>query len=288
MTKITRCALCIIFTYRKEQIVGIENFVRSRTGGVVLGATALVAIGGIGGATAAGMITSSDIKDQTIQREDIGKGGVASSEVLNHSLGMRDLNDHTRAKINAPGPRGPAGADGTDGADGKDGAAGPAGPAGASGTNGTNGKDGVNAYDQVPPGKTVYGAIGGDFHSNNESGTADWGVDASLPMRAPVGLDDTHVEVDVQGSTADTGQLPATSGDGGNGTCTGTPAAPTAPPGYVCIYVTGADNAVNIVGYSVAFGSGSSPYGFKLKWDIAGQGDTFVDAVWAYTAPNPT
>jgi hypothetical protein len=266
---------------RKEQIVDLGNFVKSRTGGVVLGATALVTLGGIGGATAAGMITSDDIKDQTIQRRDIGRDGVASSEVLNHSLGMRDLNDHTRAKINAPGPRGPAGADGADGTNGKDGAAGPAGSPGAAG------KDGVNAYDTVPPGKTVYGAIGGDFHSNNDSGTADWGVDASLPMRAQNPLTDSDVVVNVSGWQSSDGQLQPTSADSGEATCDGTWNEPTAPEGTVCIYVTGADNAVNLEGYSVAFGSEGSPYGFKLKWDIAGQGDTFVDAVWAYTAPNP-
>jgi hypothetical protein len=26
-------------------------------------------------------------------------------------------------------------------------------------------------------------------------------------------------------------------------------------------------------------------YGFKLKWDAAHNGDTFIDAVWAYRFP---
>lgn len=42
---------------------------------------------------------------------------------------------------------------------------------------------------------------------------------------------------------------------------------------------------LNLNGYSVLFGSGASPYGFKLKWDASTTGDTFVDATWAYTAP---
>jgi hypothetical protein len=32
-------------------------------------------------------------------------------------------------------------------------------------------------------------------------------------------------------------------------------------------------------------GTQGSPYGFKLKWDASQEGDTFVDATWAYTAP---
>jgi hypothetical protein len=29
-------------------------------------------------------------------------------------------------------------------------------------------------------------------------------------------------------------------------------------------------------------GTGGSRFGFKLIWDAQGNGDTFVDAVWAY------
>ena len=67
--------------------------------------------------------------------------------------------------------------------------------------------------------------------------------------------------------------------------CNGTPGNPTAPAGEVCIYVSGADNAENLSGYSVLFGTGASRYGFKLKSDPRAAGDTFVDATWAYTAP---
>ena len=53
----------------------------------------------------------------------------------------------------------------------------------------------------------------------------------------------------------------------------------------MCIYVAGADHAFNLEGYSVLPGTGASPFGFKLKWDASQEGDTFVDAIWAYTAP---
>jgi hypothetical protein len=67
--------------------------------------------------------------------------------------------------------------------------------------------------------------------------------------------------------------------------CTGTLARPTAPRGKVCIYVAGGDNAANVSGYSVRPGTDESRFGFKLKWDAMHNGDTFIDAVWAYRYP---
>lgn len=201
--------------------MSISRAVHSRTGAVVAGAAVLAAVSSVGGAVAAGMVTSADIKDGTIKQIDIRPGAL------------------TNIKI---GP--------------------------------------------VPSGKTIRGVVGADYHNTTASGTSDWGVDVSLPRRARNTLGDADVEVDVQGWANGGGQSAPTSGDGGNATCTGTPVNPTAPPGKVCIYVAGADNAANVVGYSVLPGTGQSPYGFKLKWDIPnGEGDTFVDAVWAYTAP---
>ena len=53
--------------------MGIKEIVHSRTGAVVAGAAVLVTIGGVGGAVAAGQITSSDIRDQTIKQRDIAR-----------------------------------------------------------------------------------------------------------------------------------------------------------------------------------------------------------------------
>jgi hypothetical protein len=142
-------------------------------------------------------------------------------------------------------------------------------------------------------GVTVHGVIGGDFEGFAATpggpceDNCDWGVDASLPFPAPVGLGDDDVLVDVStclpvcsGVTAD----PDEESDSA-ATCTGSVDTPTAPAGKVCIYVAGADNAVNIVGFSVRPGLGKSKYGFKLGWVSQTATDTFVDAVWAYTAP---
>jgi hypothetical protein len=194
----------------------------SRTGAVVAGAAVLATLSGIGGAVAGGLITSADIKDETIRSRDISSA--AKSAI----------------KLSA-----------------------------------------------VPSGKTIRGAVGADYDNTAAAGTADWGVDVSLPMPARNALGDSEVEVDVQGwQDGGPGQTAPTSGDGGNATCKGTPRHPTAPAGIVCIYVAGADNAANVVGYSVLPGTGQSRYGFKLKWDIPdGPGDSFVDGVWAYRAP---
>jgi hypothetical protein len=154
------------------------------------------------------------------------------------------------------------------------------GPAGAQGP---KGDAGASALDPVPSGRTIRGAVGGDYHAFDNT-ASDFGIDVTLPMPAPVGLSDADVFVDVSHWQNAGGQTAPTTTDTDPG-CTGTPDNPTAPAGKVCIYVSGADHAFNLAGYSVLFGTGASKYGFKLKWDASQVGDTFVDATWAYTAP---
>jgi hypothetical protein len=179
--------------------------------------------------------------------------------------------------------RGPRGARGPAGADGARGPTGPAGVPGAKGAIGPTGPAGLSALDTVPSGATIYGAVGADSHAFDNS-ASDFGTDVTLPMAAPQDLTDNDVFVNVDGWQNAGGQTPPTTTDTDPG-CDGTPELPTAAPGEVCIYVSGADHAFNLNGYSVLFGTEGSPYGFKLKWDASQSGDTFVDATWAYTAP---
>jgi hypothetical protein len=151
------------------------------------------------------------------------------------------------------------------------------------GPKGDKGDPGASALNPVPSGRTIRGAVGGDFHAFDSS-ASDFGIDVTLPIPAANALGDDAVFVNVLGWQNGGGQTQPTTTDTDPG-CTGTPANPTAPPGKVCIYVSGADHAFNLNGYSVLFGTGASPYGFKLKWDASTIGDTFVDATWAYTAP---
>jgi hypothetical protein len=105
-------------------------------------------------------------------------------------------------------------------------------------------------------------------------------VIVSLPMQAREELSDADVFIDVD------------SWEGADGSetedesplCTGSSAVPTAPPGKVCIYVAGGDNAIHISGWSILPDDGKSRYGFKLGWEAPAAGDTYIDAVWAYKA----
>jgi hypothetical protein len=122
---------------------------------------------------------------------------------------------------------------------------------------------------------TIKGMVGGDFDTQLPAGSmngADWGVDASFQRPASNLIHDTDVKV-----------VGAGSGDSGDFTgCNGSAASPTAPPGKVCVYLIGSGGATNIRGVTPVPGTGGSRFGFKLIWDATANGDTFVDAVWAY------
>lgn len=141
----------------------------------------------------------------------------------------------------------------------------------------------TSANSPVPSGTTIRGAIGGDHHAF-DSQASDFGAIASLPQPAANALADGDVFVNVANWKQGDSQTPPTTTDTDPG-CTGRPAFPTAPAGKVCIYVSGADHAFDLRGNSVLAGTRASTLGFKLNWDASTQGDTFVDATWAYKAP---
>ena len=95
---------------------------------VLVAVAAIVLTSGGTAAVAGSLISSNDIKDETIKSEDIKDNGVKA----------RDLADGLLAKVTdgAVGATGPAGKDGLDGAQG------PKGDPGAPGQAGKDGKDG--------------------------------------------------------------------------------------------------------------------------------------------------
>lgn len=101
----------------------------------------LVGLGGVGGAVAADLIGSKDIRNNTIRSVDVKDGGLA----------LRDLNQAAKDKINRPGPAGKDGADGADGKDGADGANGERGPKGEPGDDGVSGLQAVMVTSDVWP-----------------------------------------------------------------------------------------------------------------------------------------
>jgi hypothetical protein len=205
---------------------------------------ALLSIG-IGRSVAGSGVTSADIVDRTIQSRDMATGSVDSRVVLNRSLSHSDLSVEALRML--------------------------------------------QSY-QAISGVTLRGVIGGDFEvqpGTNCPDNCDFGGYASLPVPGKDKLGDVDVLVDNESWATGGGQtLPAldASEAGSNAACTGTPAAPTAPAGKVCIYIAGGDNAVGVKGVSVLPGVGESPFGFKIVWVAPNQDDTFIDAVWAYTA----
>jgi len=217
-------------------------------------AAAIVSIG-ISRAAGSGTINGADIKDYSITASKLATGSVGSRTILDRSIQYGDLSAFARGDIQDHA---------------------------------------------LISGRTVRGVIGGDFPaipagpSTECTNNCSWAGYASLPFPARVALTDSDVLVDVTTWTCgdnpcDQTQPVASSSESGSAAaCTGSVANPTAPAGKVCIYVAGGDNAEDVAGYSVVPGTGGSPYGFKLHWVSTGPGNsqnTFIDAVWAYTAP---
>jgi hypothetical protein len=176
-----------------------------------------------------------------------------------------------KAKMGPPGPQGSAGPTGAAGPKGVGGVNGAEGPKGAEGAKGAEGPMGQSALTPLLSGQTEHGVIGlqnvvGDSEKEASSFESAF---ASLPIPAPVALDSEHVLV---------------AGVTDNGRCKGSYKSPTAPDGYVCIYVNFIENATGPEGF-VPFGQ-PTPYGFGVFVKAAAKGSSSdVEGDWAYTAP---
>jgi hypothetical protein len=102
-------------------------------------AALLVGLGGIGGAVAADLIGSKDIKDNSIRSVDVRDGG----------LGVKDLSQQARNELAKPGSGGADGKNGAAGPKGETGPRGPAGPRGEAGPKGEPGEDGISGLQAV-------------------------------------------------------------------------------------------------------------------------------------------
>lgn len=169
-----------------------------------------------------------------------------------------------------PGKRGPAGPRGPRG---------PAGPAGPIGPAGPAGPAGISSIDPLPSGKTVHGVIGFGYAAS--AGNQHGDIDQQLPVPATAALKDADVYVSLNGFTSSGGITPTTADT--NAGCTGSVTSPTAPAGKVCVYIAAGQNSAGIQGLGI--GPNGTPYGFKLSWDSQTSGRSFVEAVYAYTAP---
>jgi hypothetical protein len=227
-----------------------------------MGAAVLLAVGSTGGAVAGSLITSKQIKNNTITTADI----------KNKSITKKDLARSARPRGGVAGAIGPTGATGSVGPAGPRGAAGPEGPAGSVGKQGPRG---VAAWDVIPSGLTVTGPVEVNSSTTGASEADYWQV--TLPGLAPVPLNSSMVNF---APPQEEGQLVSDP----DATCTGTPFEPSAPPGQVCIYLTGQKNADAPMGFRSSLAPRQA---FRILWSPgtrAGE-DMILDAVWAYTAP---
>lgn len=151
------------------------------------------------------------------------------------------------------------------------------GPAGPIGPIGPIGPRGLSASDVIPSGTTVTGNFHYDSQQPGNSG-GDFAFGIDLPGVAPQPLTDELVNFGTTSpNVSDT-----------DATCTGSVAAPTAPPGKVCLYGEDFRNATNVVGLAeLAFAGHLNNRGFTISWISNGTAgsDFGVNATWAYTSP---
>lgn len=177
-----------------------------------------------------------------------------------------------KAKKGPRGPKGPKGDTGPAGPQGPAGPAGSKGETGAAGTNGTNGTDGQDGADgesvnvssysgpecdgEGEAGAKFTNATGTAYACNGKAGSGGGGGGGSLPISLGTGETETGVFQAQAGGEENPAALSfpiplssaaattiSTSGihvvaSGGDATCTGTAAEPTAPTGDLCIYVS--------------------------------------------------
>src|SRR5436309_7584044 len=92
----------------------MKRILRYRPSGAMIVAIVALVLAAAGSATAAGLITSADIKNNTIRSGDIRNNTVRSRDVRNHTLLRRDF----KPGVLVPGPRGATGAAGRNGTNG--------------------------------------------------------------------------------------------------------------------------------------------------------------------------
>lgn len=149
------------------------------------------------------------------------------------------------------------------------------GPAGAPGQTGPRG---FSAWDAIPHGQTVTGRI---YNTGVATAASQEFVEnVNLPGIAPTALDTTHVNFAPDSYAATTDD---------DSTCTGSYAAPTAPPGKVCIYAdpsnSGSVSNLQSVQGQTWFNPAHRSYAFFVDAFSTAAGQWDFWSSWAYTAP---
>jgi hypothetical protein len=205
---------------------------------------------------------------------------INGSQIKPHTIAKNRLTNQAIKQLRANrGPEGPRGTTGLQGAQGRRGATGPAGAQGVQGATGPTGPKGIQGQPgpfpqgDLPPGITLTGsydiykgvATSGEFLSN----VISFGFQMAAPLEA----------------------IWVSAGGPSPPHCTGSPADPTADPGYLCVYESIARNAVL---YLVLEPESEPPgtYGISGRWGAvlfvqtaATAGLTYSIGTWAATSP---
>ncbi|MEA2348896.1 MAG: hypothetical protein QOG62_2683 [Thermoleophilaceae bacterium] len=220
---------------------------------------------------AAKQIGSSDLAKRAVKTKNIADNAVRSPQIKNNDINSGDIRDQnvTGGDI----------ADGTiETADLKDGAV-KGGKVGDDSLTGADLQDGTIEQNDlgVPPETTMRGVVGASFpaivdtagppHVLNTQGPLT--AYASFPIPAPANLSNSDMSVD-------------------GPDCAGSPDAPTAPPGKLCVYTVTTLAAGNASSPSaVILGNGpTTRFGFRMTWNPTDPTlPSTLDGTWAYTAP---
>lgn len=215
--------------------------------------------------------------------------GLSKATALAKSAGKRSALaiKEARKRRGRQGPQGLSGEAGYPGDPGFPGATGPTGPAGPAGATGPSVLSAT-----LPSGQTITGSWGGNHWID---GFVRQAYTFPVPLPTPVGSDEVGF---APGTPKTVDHIPG---------CTGTPEAPTAPTGRVCLYVR-ADTMVNVRTPSSVVGPGgvvSTTNGLngegldpsngtagdnRFGFVVAVRADTTpgmvrAEGTWAYTAP---
>jgi hypothetical protein len=129
-----------------------------------IAATLALALSTGGTAYAAVVVTSTDIKDDTILSRDVRNETLRGSDVADGTIGLLDLADRAEAALRGAegpaGPTGPQGPQGLQGLQGPRGATGAQGPTGSAGPAGPQGDRGPRGYNGLYA--AAYGLVGAD------------------------------------------------------------------------------------------------------------------------------
>lgn len=202
-----------------------------------------------GTAYAAKLITSKEIKNNTVKSVDIRNGGVGALDIKKGAVSSATIRDGAVGSADV--------ADGSIGLDDLS----PAVKAAIGQT--------WDPSQTLVSGRTVTGSVYYSIAATAAGQSLHQAI--ALPARAPAAMTSENFASDGVGVTSDD-----------DAACTGTYDAPTAPAGKLCAYYAGSNNIATM---SIAQLQPGRDKGFVVLAAATAVGTSSIDFSWAYTAP---